>query len=88
MNNINITSLKKLKSPYELKNELNLTHTNKLVIEKNRLIINNILNNTDNRKIIIVGPCSVHNYDDCLDYAKEIKKYMNKFNNLFIIFIL
>lgn len=85
MNNININSLKKLNTPYELKNELNLTYKNRLVIEKNRLIINNILNNTDNRKIIIIGPCSVHNYEQCLDYAKEIKKYMDKFNNLFIV---
>ena len=71
MNNININSIKKLKTPYELKNELNLTYKNRLFIDENRKIINNILNNEDNRKMIIIGPCSVHNYEQCIDYVNS-----------------
>ena len=85
MNNINISHIKKLISPYELKNELNLTYSNKLFINNSRTIINNILNNSDNRKLIIIGPCSVHNYEECIEYGKHIKEYSSKFKNLFII---
>ena len=37
------------------------------------------------KKIIIVGPCSIHNYEECLNYAKELKKNINNFSNLYIV---
>ena len=46
-------------------------------IEKSRNTLNKYLNNcnsSDDKLVMFVGPCSVHNYDECLEYTKFIKK--------------
>jgi 3-deoxy-7-phosphoheptulonate synthase len=85
MNNININSIKKLKTPYEIKNEYNICYEDTLFINNSRSIINNILCSKNKKKLIIVGPCSIHNYEECLIYAKELKNRMNEFPNLYIV---
>ena len=88
MNNINVKYLEKLITPYDIKNELNITYEDGLFIEKSRNTLNKYLNNSnssDNKLVMFVGPCSVHNYDECLEYAKFIKKSIEKYENLFIV---
>tara|TARA_Y100000816_G_C26100854_1_gene583360 strand:+ start:269 stop:1300 length:1032 start_codon:yes stop_codon:yes gene_type:complete len=85
MNNINVKSINKLKSPYKIKNTYNINYDDILFINNSRNTINNILNGTINKKLIIVGPCSIHNYEECLIYAKFIKDYMSEFPNIFIV---
>ena len=43
MNNINVNSIKKLKTPYEIKNEFNINYEDTLFINNSRNTINNIL---------------------------------------------
>jgi len=85
MNNININSIRKLKTPYEIKNEFNINYEDTLFINNCRSTINNILCGKSKKKMIIVGPCSIHNYEECLEYATMIKKYMTEFPNLYIV---
>ena len=37
-------------------------------------IIANIIHKEDKRLLIIVGPCSIHNEEAALDYAKKLMK--------------
>tara|TARA_B100000401_G_C52784242_1_gene709934 strand:- start:384 stop:1421 length:1038 start_codon:yes stop_codon:yes gene_type:complete len=85
MNNKNIESIKKLVTPYELKNNLNLKYDERVFIEESRLEINKIINGGSSKKLIIVGPCSIHNYDECIDYALKLKKMISEFDNLYIV---
>ena len=85
MNNININSIKKLRTPYEIKNEYNIDYEDTLFINNCRSTINNILCGKSKKKIVIVGPCSIHNYTECINYAKELKTKMNDFSNLYIV---
>ena len=85
MNNINVNSIKKLKTPYEIKNEFNINYEDTLFINNCRSTINNILCGKSKKKIIIVGPCSIHNYKECLDYVYELKKNITRFSNLYIV---
>lgn len=85
MNNININSIRKLPTPYEIKNNYNISYEDTLFINNCRSTINNILSNKNNKKLIVVGPCSIHNYEDCLEYAKSIKQYMTEFQNIYIV---
>lgn len=74
--NINIDYYQELIKPKILKKQL--PSTNILYREE----INNILDNNDDRFIVIIGPCSIHNPDEALDYAKELsilrEKYIDK----------
>lgn len=85
MNNINVKNLKKLVSPYELKNELNLVYEDRRFIDESRNEIVNILHDISKKKLVLVGPCSVHNYDECLEYGKKLKKLSEKYDNILIV---
>jgi len=74
INNINVESFTKLITPNELINEIGTDEKICDFIKKKRNKIINILNKKDKRKIIIVGPCSIHNIDEAKDYANKLKK--------------
>lgn len=78
--NINVDTLEKLSTPKELKNMLKIKKFDF------REDIINILNNVDKRFIVIIGPCSIHNTSEALDYAKKLSKLRKKYlDKLFII---
>ena len=85
MNNININSIRKLQTPYEIKNIYNINYEDVLFINNCRSTINNILCGKNKKKIVIVGPCSIHNYEECLEYAKILKKYISEFQNIYVV---
>ncbi len=90
MNNININSIEKLQSPYDLKNQFPINYEDILFIQESRNEINKLIkinsDNNINRKILVIcGPCSIHNYNSCIEYAEFIKKIQSQFKNLYIV---
>ena len=83
--NINISKIDELITPCDLKSCHNISHDDELFIASSRNTIINIMNKNINKKIIIVGPCSIHNYKQTLDYAKFLKVIQSKYTNLFIV---
>lgn len=78
--NINIEYYKELIKPKILKE---LLPSSNILYRKE---IMDILDSKDNRLLVIVGPCSIHNPNEALEYAKELSKLREKFiNKLFII---
>ncbi|WP_374666606.1 3-deoxy-7-phosphoheptulonate synthase [Acinetobacter sp.] len=63
-----------LSLPYQLKAQLPLTHTLAVQIAEQRQIIQNILEGTDDRLLVITGPCSIHDPQSALEYAEKIKQ--------------
>lgn len=59
-------------TPKDIKNEIDVNIKVKLDIISSRQTISNIINGKDNRKIIIAGPCSIHDRKAALDYANEL----------------
>ncbi|MBN2421938.1 3-deoxy-7-phosphoheptulonate synthase [Candidatus Woesearchaeota archaeon] len=82
---VNIKEYSKIKNPEELKKELPLTQENIKTLIKTREEIINILNGKDKRKIIITGPCSIHNIEEAFEYAKKLKELSEKVNDKFLI---
>lgn len=80
----NINNFKKLIKPILLKKKFPINNKKKIYIFREE--IKRILNRVDNRLIVIVGPCSIHNYDIAVKYAEFLKKMKDKFDkNLLII---
>ncbi len=63
-----------LPSPSELSKELPLTPEAAAFVSTSRKSIQSIIDGKDSRLLIVVGPCSIHNTEEALIYAEEIKK--------------
>lgn len=63
-----------LTPPDLLQHEIPLTDVNKQVILKGRDEAVDILNGKDDRLIIVVGPCSIHDPKAALEYSEELFK--------------
>jgi 3-deoxy-7-phosphoheptulonate synthase len=74
MDDINIIDYKKLESPEYFRKKYPISEKSKETVDTTRKIIENILNGKDKRRIFIVGPCSIHNYDEAIEYAKKLKQ--------------
>jgi len=81
----NIFSLKAIPTPNELLETYNITDDDKQFILNSRETIQNILTDNDKRLIVIIGPCSIHDYDLALEYALHIKTFQELYPNLFIV---
>ena len=61
-------------SPLELVDRIPRSEAAAKTVEESREIIQNILNGTDDRLMIITGPCSIHDESAALDYANRLVK--------------
>ena len=68
----NIQQEKMLALPYQLKAHLHLTEELTQQIASQRQTIQNILDGTDHRLMIITGPCSIHDPEAVLEYAEKL----------------
>lgn len=74
-----------LPSPLELSNQLPVTLSQRKFIAKSRDTIKRILNGTDPRLLIIVGPCSIHDPYAALEYANQLKELSYKVSDSFFL---
>ncbi|MDP2926419.1 MAG: 3-deoxy-7-phosphoheptulonate synthase [Nanoarchaeota archaeon] len=71
--------------PIDLMREYPWTQEEELKIIDYRKQIQNILDRKDNRKIIIIGPCSIHDVDSALSYAERLRPLAEKFSDRLLI---
>ncbi len=69
---IRIVGVRKLMTPNLLKNELPITEDCARTVSDSRQIIQDILDLRDNRLLVIVGPCSIHDPDSAWEYAQRL----------------
>lgn len=74
----NQTTETELSLPYQLKNQLPLSQALAIQIAEQRQTIQNILNGTDHRLMVITGPCSIHDEKSALEYAAKLKQLQEK----------
>jgi 3-deoxy-7-phosphoheptulonate synthase len=86
IDNVNIKAAQKLIAPSELKESIVLPEAMASFIQQSRTTISNILKGDDQRLMVIVGPCSIHNPEEALDYAKRLAELNNKVSDtLFLV---
>lgn len=85
MNNININSITNIISPKDLKLKYPINDNDIEFIENSRKTVKDIMKKTIKKKIIIVGPCSIHDYQLTIDYANFLKKMKEKYPKNMII---
>lgn len=75
---MNMNFKRKLPIPQVIKEEYPLTEEMKKIKEKRDKEIKAILDGSDNRLLIIIGPCSADNEDSVLDYISRLKRLDEK----------
>jgi 3-deoxy-7-phosphoheptulonate synthase len=71
---LRVESIRPLLPPAILLEELPVTETAALTIARSREEIVEILDGTNDRLVVIIGPCSIHDPEAGLDYARRLRK--------------
>ena len=74
LENVNIRSEQVLVTPAQLKRELPVTPAIRAKVQRAREAVKNILQRDDPRLVVVVGPCSIHDPEAALDYARRLAK--------------
>ncbi len=67
-----IAAVRALVSPAVLLEELPATAAVEALVERSRQAISAVLHGRDDRLVAVVGPCSIHDRDQALDYARRL----------------
>ncbi|TKY81290.1 3-deoxy-7-phosphoheptulonate synthase [Pectobacterium polonicum] len=73
LNNINISAEQILITPDELKAKFPLNDVEQREIAQARSTIADIIHGRDDRLLIVCGPCSIHDTDAALEYARRLQ---------------
>ncbi len=73
LENINIQSQEILLPPEELKQHIPLTEAAAHTIVQGRETVQNILTHRDHRLMVVIGPCSIHDIEAAMDYARRLQ---------------
>ncbi|WP_338885680.1 3-deoxy-7-phosphoheptulonate synthase [Xenorhabdus sp. TH1] len=72
--------------PNQLFSEIKLNSQIISHVDNSRNIIKNILTGRDKRLLVVIGPCSIHDEEACLDYASRLNSIKQQYqDSLFII---
>ena len=83
--NLRISGLKQLATPRELKSSIPLSDDLANQIIRYRDEIRNIIHMKDNRLLVVIGPCSIHDPIAAYDYAKRLHKISNLVSDKYLI---
>lgn len=86
VNNLNVLAQDVLTTPETLKQDVPLTDAAERTVIEGRHTIQRILDGSDPRLLMVVGPCSIHDVDAALDYAKRLRKLADEVSDsLYIV---
>ncbi|WP_308465490.1 3-deoxy-7-phosphoheptulonate synthase [Rathayibacter soli] len=70
--NLRVTCIESLPLPRDLAEQLPLTDDHAALVDRSRHEIEEVLRGEDDRLLVVVGPCSVHDPVAALDYARRL----------------
>lgn len=71
---LRIKNITEVRPPRELHEQFPLTEVAAQTVYDTRQQIHNILAGRDDRLLVVIGPCSIHDPDAARDYAKKLKE--------------
>lgn len=82
---IRTTLIENLASPAELAQQIPLDDETANFILNSRQNIESIINKQDDRLLVVIGPCSIHDTKAALDYAAKLKTLHDKYQDELLI---
>jgi 3-deoxy-7-phosphoheptulonate synthase len=78
---VRISAIKELLPPVALLERFPLQEQTAEMIYQTRQNIHNILHGEDDRLLVIIGPCSIHDTDAAMDYARRLLPLRQKYRD-------
>ncbi len=86
LNNVHISAEQVLITPEELKKQFPLSEESQRSIAQSRKTIADIVAGRDPRLLVVCGPCSIHDPDAAIDYARHLKTLADELSDrLYIV---
>jgi len=85
LENLNIQSQEVLLTPEQLKRDIPMTELAAKTILEGRESIQKILDREDHRLFVVVGPCSIHDVDAAMDYARRLRALAEEVKDTLLI---
>ncbi|EER02140.1 Phospho-2-dehydro-3-deoxyheptonate aldolase, Phe-sensitive, putative [Perkinsus marinus ATCC 50983] len=85
IDNLRIAKIKALIYPQLLVEEFPLTEKGKTVVSKGRKEASDIVNKKDDRMLVVVGPCSIHDPAAAKEYAARLKAEADRLKDDLVI---
>jgi 3-deoxy-7-phosphoheptulonate synthase len=82
---LRVKEIKELLPPDVIRNEFPLTERASEITHETRQEIHRILHGADNRLLVIMGPCSIHDPKAALEYAHRLKTEKDRFHTDLLI---
>jgi 3-deoxy-7-phosphoheptulonate synthase len=83
--NLRVESVVKLITPQELKKTLPLTDASRKTVVHGREAVRAVLDRRDPRLLVIAGPCSIHDPEAALDYARRLTALSEEVKDRYLI---
>ena len=84
-NNLRVSSFLEIPSPGEVISKLPISAKAEETVVKARADIEGILSGEDSRKVVVVGPCSIHDYQAAMEYARKLNELRKRVEDKFVI---
>ena len=82
---LRITAMREVISPEQLHKDCQISESASKLIFDTRTAIHDILNGKDDRLLVIIGPCSIHDPDAAREYAKKLKEMRDELGDDLLI---
>jgi len=74
IDDVRIGAVRPLITPALLDEKLPVPAAAQALVESSRAAISRVLHGADDRLLVVVGPCSIHDHDQALAYARELRQ--------------
>lgn len=85
LDDVNIASFQPLSTPDEIRKAVPLRDYSVSTVIRSRQAISNILAGNDPRKLIVMGPCSIHDPRSALEYASRLKELADQVSQTMVL---
>ncbi|MEK8034386.1 3-deoxy-7-phosphoheptulonate synthase [Ideonella sp. DXS29W] len=85
VDDVRIGAVRPLISPALLQDEMPMPESAQALVESARRQLSEVLAGRDDRLITVVGPCSIHDHDQAIEYAKRLKVLADELSDRLLI---
>lgn len=82
---LHVLDMVPLISPNQLKAEVPMTEAAAETVSEARIAVKNIFHRQDERLMVLIGPCSIHDPQGSLDYAEKLAEYARQMKDRLVI---